>query len=164
MLRKDLGKTAGKRGEAGDIRAVLALVVDADADHGKVGIPKLPMVAPYMIRSSGDNLQPVYPLARALAAAEAWPIAEALGDFVGGDAGTKDIAHVWRIPGTLNWPNAAKVKRGRPPEPQLVTVAEPWTGELVDPEMLRAAMPEGGPQNRRAPPVSAIQMTFAPAI
>jgi hypothetical protein len=137
VLRR--GLATGTRGKKEDIRAVLALVVDADADHGKAGIPKLPMLAPYTVRSSADNLQPVYPLAHALPPAEAQPIAEALAAFVGGDGGTKDIDHVWRIPGTLNWPNAEKLRRGRPETPQLVTVAAPWDGTMIDGPLLLKA-------------------------
>src|SRR5262249_52522663 len=71
---------------------------------------------------------------------EAKALAVALSDFVGADAGTKDLSHVWRVPGTLNWPNKRKVERGRSPEPQPIRVAKAFTGKLVEPEALRAAL------------------------
>jgi hypothetical protein len=78
-------------------------------------------------------------------------LATALGEAVDSDAGTKDIAHVWRIGGTANWPNAEKVnERGRPRAPQPVKVATPWTGELVEPETLQAAIAEHVHANGKA--------------
>jgi hypothetical protein len=57
----------------------------------------------------------------------------------GGDHGTKDIAHVWRLPGTLNYPNAAKLGRGRPAEPQPVQLTG-GSFAPVDPDELRRAL------------------------
>jgi hypothetical protein len=71
--------------------------------------------------------------------ADAKPIAVALSDAIGGDSGTKDVSHLWRISGTLNWPSAKKLGRGRPKTPQLVTIRSAWTGETVEPEALREA-------------------------
>jgi predicted P-loop ATPase len=85
----------------------------------------------------------VFPLARALANGEAKALAILLSDFISGDAGTKDLSHVWRIPGTLNWPNKKKLPRGRPAEPQPVRVAKPFTGALADPATLQAALTSG---------------------
>ncbi len=132
------GLTGKRRGGLGDLVAVLGLPVDLDADTGKVG--QLPFPAPYVIESSAGNLQPVYPFARPLQPAEAKPIADALQIATGSDHGTKDLAHVWRVPGTLNWPNKKKLERGRPLEPQLVRVATPWTGERIEPEKVWEAV------------------------
>ena len=64
----------------------------------------------------------------------------ALSDAIGGDSGTKDVSHLWRIAGTLNWPSAKKLGRGRPKTPQLVTIKSAWTGETVEPETLWEAI------------------------
>ncbi len=136
VMRKDLGRN--QRGGDDDIVAVLAISADQDADIGKVGVAELPLEAPYTVASSSANRQPVYPLARPLSTREAAPIAAAISDFIGGDS-SKDPSHVWRIPGTLNWPNKAKIDRGRPFEPQLVAVASEWWGEVIDPDELAAA-------------------------
>jgi hypothetical protein len=133
IFRKDLERGA-KGGEA-DARAILAFVGDLDSDkHDKpsVGLDGLPLHPPYVIETSAGNYQPFYPLAKALTAADAKPPAVALSDAIGGDKGTKDVSHIWRIAGTLNWPGASKLARGRSPIPQPVRVVKPWTGELTD--------------------------------
>jgi RepB DNA-primase N-terminal domain len=122
ILRKDL--PPGTRGGEADVRAVLALVGDLDADIGKtgVGLNGLPLQPTYVVETSADNFHAVFPLERALLPSDAKPIAVALSDAIGGDSGTKDVSHLWRIPGTLNWPSAKKLARGRPKTPQLVTI------------------------------------------
>ena len=70
-----------------------------------------------MIETSKGNYQPFWPLAGALPTANAKAIAVPLGDALGGDKGSKDVSHIWRIPGTLNWPGATKLARGRSPVP-----------------------------------------------
>ena len=57
----------------------------------------------------------------------------------GGDTGGKDIAHVWRIPETLNHPDWRKMERGRPEAPQPVRLIG-GTLEPVNVEELRAAL------------------------
>lgn len=136
LMRSDL--KPGAKGDEQHVVASLGLVVDWDAD--KYQLDTLPLEPPYVIETSAGNLQPVFPLARALDNGKAKALAVALSDFVGADAGTKDLSHVWRVPGTLNWPNKRKVERGRPPEPQPVRVAKAFTGKLVDPEALAAAL------------------------
>ena len=72
---------------------------------------------------------------------EACRYAKALRRFTGTDSGTGDVAHVWRVPGTLNWPNKQKVhERNRPRTPQPVRVLEPWRGEVIDAAELRAKL------------------------
>jgi Family of unknown function (DUF5906)/RepB DNA-primase N-terminal domain len=130
-----------ERGGLRDIVAVLALVVDQDADKDKAG--ELPLLPHYVIESSPGNKQPVYVLAKAMLPEEAHGYAKALQRFTGTDSGTGDVAHVWRVPGTLNWPNRQKVhERKRPRTPQPVRVLEPWLGEVIDAEVLRAKLGE----------------------
>jgi RepB DNA-primase from phage plasmid len=143
VFRSDLELRA--KGDEKHVISTLALVADLDNDKDELPLSILPIDAPYVIESSAGNFQPVFPLARALANGEAKALAVALSDFVGGDAGTKDLSHVWRVPGTLNWPNKKKLDRGRPPEPQPVRVAKPFTGTLVEPEALQAALAGGKP-------------------
>jgi hypothetical protein len=89
------------------------------------------------------------------------PLPNRLKECVGCDHGTADVNHVWRIPGTLNWPNAKKISEGRPPEPQLVRVVEPWNGTTIQLDDLAAALcspafpsntgpPAGGPSDSTA--------------
>jgi P4 family phage/plasmid primase-like protien len=111
-----------------DIAAVLGLVVDGDADKGKEA-PQPPVPANYIIESSAGNQQHFLIFDRPLPPAEATELAKRLKLATGADA-ANEIGHVWRVPGCLNWPNAAKIKRGRSPEPQPVRVVQPfnsWT-------------------------------------
>src|SRR5262249_8600824 len=93
-----------------------------------------------------------YVFTPALAPAEAKPLAELLHRKCGGDYGTKDIAHVWRLPQTMNHPNATKIARLRPVEPQRVELTG-GTLEPIHPEDFRRAleaMPDIKPQARMA--------------
>ena len=137
-----------ERGGLRDIVAVLALVVDQDADKDKAG--ELPLPPHYVMELSPGNKQPVYVLAKAMRMEEAYPYAKALQRFTGTDSGTGDVAHVWRVPGTLNWPNKQKVhERNRPRTPQPVRVLEPWQGEVIDADALRAKLGERFRQDER---------------
>ena len=140
IFRKDL--PPGAAGGEADVCGVLALVGDLDSDMGKkaVGLDGLPLQPPYVVETSANNFHAVFPLGRALSLSDAKPIAVALSNAIGGDSGTKDVSHLWRIPGTLNWPSAKKLGRGRPKTPQLVTIKSAWTGETVEPETLWEAV------------------------
>jgi hypothetical protein len=123
-FRRDLAPR--KKGSEVDVVAVLAAVPDLDNDKYSLG--ELPVEAPYIVETSPGNFQPVYIFERPLAAADAKPVLAALCDFVGGDSGTKDASHVWRIPGTRNYPNKSKLARGRSPFPAAVTVKKEYDG------------------------------------
>jgi hypothetical protein len=147
IFRKDMPHSAA--GGEDDIRAVLSLVGDLDSDIGKtaVALDALPVQAPYVVETSAGNFHATFPLARALTVSEAKPIAEKLSDALGGDTGTKDTSHLWRIPGTLNWPSQKKLERNRSATPQLVTVKQAWDGQAIEPEALwrqaRSAVDQG---------------------
>jgi hypothetical protein len=126
LMRSDLPR--GKRGNRTDITAVLGLVADMDADTGRVGT--MPVTPSFVMETSPGNSQPVILFDRALAPESAEILAKALQRATASDAGTGDITHVWRIPGTLNYPNAAKIARGRNPEPVSVLLQMPFVGEV----------------------------------
>ena len=98
---------------------------DLDRDKGcKFRIHDLPLAPAFVISSSSDpaeNFNVLWLFNRLIPVEEARPLARALADVVGdADGGTADAVHVWRVPGTLNWPKEAKVARGRPLAPQPV--------------------------------------------
>ena len=68
IFRKDL-PLRSPGGEA-DVRAVLALVGDLDADIGKraVGLDGLPLQPPYVVETSAGNFHAVYPLGACIVA------------------------------------------------------------------------------------------------
>ncbi|RWO53698.1 AAA family ATPase [Mesorhizobium sp.] len=136
VMRKGIAR--GKRGTEADIVAVLGLVADMDGDTGKVG--DLPIEPNLILETSPGNGQPFWLFDRALAPAEAKPLAAALKRATGSDHGTADVAHVWRVPGTMNWPNRKKLERGRSPDPVSVTVAQEWDGTLTSVEAFTKAL------------------------
>jgi hypothetical protein len=119
------GLPPNARGSRDDIIAVLMLGVDQDADTGKEG--PLPLEPNLVIQTSqvpAINRQAFYvfdPAHRPLVA-EAGLVGEALRHATGADSGTGDIARVFRLPGTLNWPTPTKITRGRPLNPQLAVI------------------------------------------
>jgi hypothetical protein len=123
VMRRDLARR--KKGGEADVVAVLALVADMDSDTGKVG--EMPFEPSFVIETSPGNSQQVILFDKPMSPADAKPLAVALQRATGADYGTADISHVWRIPGTLNWPSEAKIKRGRSSEPFLVS----WRGGAV---------------------------------
>jgi hypothetical protein len=126
LMRSDLPR--GKRGSKADISAVLGLVADMDADTGKLGT--MPVTPSLVMETSPGNSQPVILFDHALIPERAEKLAKALQRATASDAGTGDVTHVWRIPGTLNYPNAAKIARGRNPQPVSVLLQMPFVGEV----------------------------------
>ncbi len=145
IFRKNLPAHAA--GGEEDVVAVLSLVGDLDSDIGKtaLALDKLPVSAPYIVETSAGNYHATFPLGRALPPWDAKQIAVKLSDAIGGDSGTKDTSHLWRIPGTLNWPTKTKLERNRSAVPQLVTVKLAWEGQTVEPETLWEAVKDAKP-------------------
>ncbi|WMT91001.1 AAA family ATPase [Pelagibacterium sp. H642] len=137
VMRRGLQR--GKRGTEADIVAVLGLVADMDADTGNAG-GEYPLPPNYIVESSAGNLQAFWLFDRPVTPAVAKEIAAGLQVATASDHCTKDITHVWRVPGTLNHPNAKKLERGRSPAPQPVRVAQPWDGTYTDPAALALAV------------------------
>lgn len=134
VLRRDSVGTIKRGGEA-DVVALLGLVLDLDSDRGKAGsLPPEPRPS-IVIETSQGNYQAFYLFERALSRQEAKCLAVDVTNAVCSDHGTKDISHVWRVPGTLNWPDQNKRKRGRSRNPWLVTIKEA-SGVLVNPQAL----------------------------
>jgi AAA domain len=140
VMRRDLAHD--KRGGTGDIVSVLSAVADDDADTGK-GVTLPPGIEPTFIVTTSRvpkiNRQIHFVFNRLLTPQEGAALAALLHQKCGGDHGTRDIAHVWRLPGTKNIPNETKLKRGRPKEPQAVELTG-GTGQAIDPDVLRKAL------------------------
>jgi hypothetical protein len=137
VMRRGLQR--GQRGTEADIVAVLGLVADMDGDTGK-NAGEYPVPPNYMLETSPGNLQPFWLFDRPVKPAEAKAIARGLKIATGADHGTADITHVWRVPGTKNWPNKTKLDRGRSADPASVIVSAPWDGSLTDPFALLSAV------------------------
>jgi P4 family phage/plasmid primase-like protien len=129
VFRLDL--PAGKKGAEKDIVAVLGLVPDFDDRQAARWAERLPIPPSYVLETSNGRFQPFCIFDKPEPFEDVKQIAERLKAFAECDHGTADLSHVWRIPGTLNWPNAQKVAAGRKRQPQLVKEVMPWAGDLV---------------------------------
>ncbi|WLB58004.1 DUF3987 domain-containing protein [Bradyrhizobium japonicum] len=146
------GLPRGKRGTKADIVVVVGLTADMDADTGNAG--DLPLEPNYIVETSPGNQQPCWLFDRPLSVAEAAPLALALKRATGSDHGTADVDHVWRVPGTKNWPNEAKLKRGRSPDPAPVRYLQEWCGDLTNVDAFRGALaPWASPPATEAKPM-----------
>jgi hypothetical protein len=122
VMRPDLAYS--KKGGEEDVVAVLALVADFDDADAKRWRDRLTVAPDYVLQTSAGRYQTFYLLLEPASVAKAKPIATRLRDHAKSDHGSLDMSHVWRVPGTLNWPNARKLAGGRSPEPQLVLVED----------------------------------------
>ena len=151
LMRGDLAK--GKRGETADIVAVLAVVIEEDADTGKRVTLPTGVLPSFVVMSSSNptlNRHFHFVLEKPLPPTEAKQLAELAYRKCGGDHGGKDITHVWRIPETLNFPGWQKIERGRPETPQLVELIG-GAGKAIGVDVLRAAleaMPDLHPETK----------------
>jgi hypothetical protein len=118
VMRLDL--PAGHKGAESDVVGVTAIVADFDDDDANNWRNRLTVGPDYALQSSSGRYQVFYLLDKPATVSEAKPIGERLRNFAKSDHGSLDASHVWRIAGSLNWPNRRKIARGRPPGPQLV--------------------------------------------
>jgi Family of unknown function (DUF5906)/RepB DNA-primase from phage plasmid len=140
----------GKKGSEQQMVASLGLVGDFDDDDAGNYAGRMPVPANYVIETSSDRFQVFLLFDESAEPGHAKQLARSLKDFSGCDHGTADISHVWRIPGTLNWPNKKKVDQGRRTTPQLVNIVQPWNGSLTALKTLEDALTaaeqgKGGP-------------------
>ena len=138
LMRPDL--PLGLKGGETDVLHVLGLVADFDDGDAHNYQTRLPLPADYVLQTSEGRYQCFYLFEEPLAPVEAKPLAAALCEYSGCDHGTKDLSHVWRVDGSLNWPNSKKVDAGRSPEPQQVKSVEEWGGTFTDPAELRRVL------------------------
>jgi hypothetical protein len=120
-MRPDLPQ--GKKGSIRDIRYVLGFVADFDDNLAAQYLKRLPMLPDLVLETSAGRFQAFFLFKNPVTPEDATSVASLLKDHANCDHGTKDISHVWRIAGTLNWPNKKKVAEGRPRQPQLVKIA-----------------------------------------
>jgi RepB DNA-primase from phage plasmid len=145
-VRADL--RGNRRGSIEDTTAVFGLVADCDADKGKGGnVIARPSLA---IETSPGNFHLWYLLDRAIPAAQAKRIGDAIRASSGTDQDTGVITQCYRVAGTPNFPSAAKRARGR-------VAVEPTrifehTGRVWDPDELLTAFSTSPPGQQSAKP------------
>ena len=140
VFRPDLRK--GGKGYEKDVIAVLGLCADFDDPDASRWTKRLPLPPDFVLETSAGRFQAFYLFDKPQQPQEAKPVAEQLKAFSSCDHGSSDMSHVWRIAGSLNWPNGKKVHEGgRSRDPQIVRVAYPWDGTLTSIEDLVATLP-----------------------
>ncbi|MCK1728260.1 DNA-primase RepB domain-containing protein [Bradyrhizobium sp. 142] len=100
----------------------------------------MPVEPSYVIETSPGNTQQVILFDRPLRPEEVKPLAIGMKSAASCDHGTADISHVWRIPGTLNWPTKNKLARGRSAEPCSVLMKEEYQGLVYSATSLMEAL------------------------
>ena len=119
------GLAPGARGGIADLTAMIAIVVDLDEpEAAKTWQSKLrehSIQSPsFVVRTSQtptERYQLVWVLAEPETDLKAWvATATKLSAVLGGDHCSKDPAHVWRCPDTINYPNEKKRNEGRTQE------------------------------------------------
>ena len=131
------GLQGKRRGKLEDTAAVFALVIDSDADKGMAWMPT---VRPSMsVATSPGNFQYWFFLEKAIAAEQARKLGERIRRAVSSDDHTGNPTQPYRVAGTVNYPNAVKVARGRVVvDTQLIEFVP---GLLWTPEKIMAAFP-----------------------
>jgi hypothetical protein len=141
-----------KKGSEADVLVSLAGVVDLDCDKGDS--PDFPLKASGRLETSWHNYQHAFVWDRPLPLAEAKPAICTLhrltfkqGDeAMRCDSTTKDVSHIWRVPGTLNFPHAEKIARrkaqGIPTEPFVARWVSLGGGQIDPSTVIAAAPPE----------------------
>ena len=139
-----------KKGSEAEVVVSLAGVIDVDCDKGDSS--DIPLKASRRLETSPGNFQDFFVYPQPLPMIEAKPVARALHRLTHkeentdakGDSTTKDVSHIWRVPGTLNFPNADKIERrkaqGISTEPFLVRWVH-QNGGVIDPATIIAAAP-----------------------
>jgi hypothetical protein len=131
----------GKKGDERDIVKVLGLVADFDDADAIQWASRSPIPPTAILETSPRRFQTFYLFDRPVTVGIAKDLARRLQAHTRCDFGTKDISHVWRIGGTLNWPNKKKVEAGRAPEPCLVVEAPGGSNAVIDAAALDQSMP-----------------------
>lgn len=128
IYRQDLPD--GKKGGEADLVNVLGFMADFDDGDADNWPGRVPVEPTAVLETSEGRYQALFLFSEPMSPDDAKPIAAMLQEYSGCDFGTKDLSHVWRIPGTLNYPNKKKVDGGRSPDPQPVKIIKPLNGYI----------------------------------
>ena len=101
------------RGGTKDIVVVVGFVADYDDANAARWATRVPIQPSVVLESSPGRFQTTFYIDPALDPAQAETLAKRLLAKAKCDHGTGDIDHVWRIDGTLNWPNLSRSSCGR---------------------------------------------------
>jgi hypothetical protein len=102
-----------ERGKLADTVVVFALIIDSDADKGMGWTPPATIRPSMIAETSPGNFQFWFFLRVAIAPEPAQKLGERIREAVNSDHDTGNPTQPYRIAGTVNYPSAAKVARGR---------------------------------------------------
>jgi hypothetical protein len=123
------------RGKLEDTAAVFALVIDSDADK-QMGWKPNGSASPSMcVETSPGNFQYWYFFRDAVAADIGQQLGERIRKAVNCDHDSGTVTQPYRVAGTINYPNKAKLARGRVTVPTRLADFNPealWTPELIE--------------------------------
>ena len=108
------------RGSSADHIGAFGICADFDDADAALWATRLPAPPDYVLETSAGRFQAFYFFSELHGIDETTAMARRIQTAAKCDKCT-DAIHVWRIAGTLNWPNAVKIATGRSPDPQLVT-------------------------------------------
>jgi AAA domain/IclR helix-turn-helix domain len=129
------------RGTLAETRAVFALVIDSDADKGMGWSPTTR--ASMTVETSPNNFQYWFFLREAIGPELAQKLGERIRRAVNSDHDTGNPTQPYRIAGTVNFPSATKIKRGRVTVPTRLVEFDPE--QLFGPEDIELAFPAPEP-------------------
>jgi hypothetical protein len=99
-----------------DVIKPLGITFDRDGDHRQKGGKAFPLVPTIQIQTSRGAFHDHFWPSEPWDTADFAHLTEGLSGLVGVDHGTSTASHLYRVPGTVNYPTAAKIQAGRCPE------------------------------------------------
>jgi len=127
------GLRGNERGKLADTAAVFALVIDSDADKGMGWSPTAR--ASLTVETSPGNYQYWLFLREAIDPNLAQKLGERIRNAVHSDHDTGNPVQPYRVAGTINYPSAKKIERGRVTVPTRLIEFDPealWTPEEIE--------------------------------
>src|SRR5215467_11303177 len=125
----------GERGKLEVTIAVFALVIDSDADKGMGWTPPATIRPSMIVETSPGNFQFWFFLRVALDAERAQKLGERIRHVVNSDHDTGNPTQPYRVAGTVNYPDAGKITRGRVTVWTRLIALDPtslWTPEDIE--------------------------------
>jgi AAA domain len=120
-VREDL--RGNGRGKIEDTRAVFAIVIDSDADKDMGWHPSVP--PSLTVATSPGNFQYWFFLREAVSAEVGQALGERIRAATKTDHDTGNVVQPYRVAGTVNYPNAKKIERGRVTVPTQLVEFDP---------------------------------------
>jgi hypothetical protein len=134
-----------ERGKLLDTVAVFALVIDSDADKGMGWTPPATIRPSMTVETSPGNFQFWFFLRAAITAELGQKLGERIRRAVNSDHDTGNPTQPYRVAGTINYPNANKIARGRDTVWTRLIALDPkmlWTPEEIEQAFPLAEQPK----------------------